>query len=175
LITDDVLQLLDETGGNARAVAERLDVSPSYVHRMKRERWTPPAGSANASQVEIIPAEETKPIVTQDQVIQSLAPNIGAIQELRDATIHKLRRLVDTAEISAEALMKLLNTLLKYETQLQELTRPAMNLYDQRTQTQTNVFGGLVDQLADLNPEQLRSLAGVDAPQKLNGEVIEHD
>lgn len=159
MVTDDILQLLDQTGGNARAVASQLDVSPSYVHRVKRERWTPPAGSSNAS--ELVPSNGQTAVVARDDIITSLAPNLGAIQDLRDATIQKLRRFVDTSEIAPETLLKLLNTLLKYETQLQELTRPALNLYDQRQQSQTNIFGGLVDQLAEMDPEQLGHLAGV--------------
>ena len=180
MLIDDIIAGLETTGGNAVAVAEKLSVSPSYVYRIKRERWQP--AQTEAPEIEEpsdtaleVPPKNGKAIVpTRDDVIQSLAPNLSAIQTLRDDTIAKLRGMIEAGSVSANVMAKLLSTLLKYEATINEIARPTLNLYDQRQQTQYNLFSGLVDQLTELDPDRLRALAGIDAPLKL-GEIIEYD
>ena len=169
MLIDDILGGLDETGGNATVVADRLGVAPTYVYRIKREKWIAPA---NETAVTTAPQNGTPAIVTQEEVLYSLAPNLPAIQNLRDTTIAKLKNMVNDGQISAKALTGLLSTLLKYEHAVNELARPALNLFDQRRQT-VNVFGGLVEQLAQMDKEQLRRLAGTAEPLVIQGEQID--
>jgi hypothetical protein len=68
-----------------------------------------------------------------------------------------------------------LRVLLKYEQNAEALARPALNLYDQRRQTNITVGDELMRQLSDMDHNQLRALAGVPEPPQVveikNGKV----
>jgi hypothetical protein len=104
----------------------------------------------------LTPAQDAT--LTQADMLKALLPpNIGKVSELRDLTLGDLVKRVAAGELNNSEIIRLINVLLKYETNLRSVVTPAISVFqDNRTQITT-----LVDQLATLTPDALRALSGV--------------
>lgn len=159
-----ILDFLDKTNGNAQAVAQELSVSPSYVYRIKNEKWQPPSQVMTTSLTADDPHARTARVDPQELFTNLIPQNIEGIKGLRDTAINELVNRIANQAIGDKSLVTLLRGLLAYETQLITATRPTMGVIG----NQTNNVNVLVQQLAgELRGMPLDKLAAMNPALRL--------
>ena len=132
-----VIAKLEEKHGNIAAVAADLDVSDSYVARIKR-------------------AKENPIVKMGDETVVLLRPDIERIDGLRSTVADYLTAQFAEGKVGVRESISLLQILLQYELNQRGLAAPRLQINDNRTQS----FTALVDSLAKLDPDSLRVLMG---------------
>lgn len=153
-----ILDLLDRTGGNATEVARELSVSPSYVYRIKNEKWEPPSQVLTTSLTANDAQSRTARVDPQTLRTNLIPQNIEAIKGLRDTAITELANRIGMGAIGDKSLVALLGRLLQYETQLIAVTRPSMGLIGQQHNTVNLVVQQLAGELQNMPLDKLRAI-----------------
>lgn len=153
-----ILDKLTEYGGDVSKVADELALSHSWVSRVKKNKWTP-------AQTLDLGDNFKSPAVRQADVVNAiLPPNINEVQTLRDLTLGDLVDRITRRELTATESIRMLKVLLEYELSLRSVLQPAVNVFQDNRQNNVQV-NNLVDRLAELHPDVLRSLS--------EGEIID--
>lgn len=174
-----IIARLQETSGNVQSVARELDVSVSYVNRIKNNNdlkfvAIPPGRSQLIVPPPTVSASDVQPKNDVGKAAERLAPNLAAVTKVRDRVLGEIERKLEDQTLDSKQLNAILQTLLRYENKLNELSQPTQIsttiVADQRTQN-VHLYQ-LVDKLAGADPSLLRELAGFDPPQLIDGEVL---
>ena len=168
-LKNQVLHELTKCQGSVAEVVNRLpSVSRSYVTRIKNDEWS-------------LDVQPERSITTPENFATAiLPPNIDGTKNLRDEAIKTLRTRIKDGLVEDKELVRVLSTLLKYETSLKKVVQPALNVFhDNRVQVGevSMEVRQLAQQVAEnLSDNELRELAGVDEPLNIiEGEVNGND
>lgn len=159
-----IVELLQTKSGNVNAVAEELGLSNSYVSRIKRK---------HLKEIHEIPETTVQlPAAMNREARDLLPPDIKRIEGLRSKAVDTLFEQIDRGAVEPKDIVRLLEVILRYETNINRVNTPTQNNFFQDNRNQI-----LVDKLADMDPEQLRALAGMPDPIDLkiiDGKVVTH-
>ena len=175
-----ILDVLDKTGGNIGATAQRLGLSNEYVRQQARSHGTtrnvgpPEAQPETAKALALVEAsaeeKEVGPVQSlQEAFLDAILPqNKDGVVELRDTLLGNLQDLAEDMALPPRMQISLLRLLLEYENQVRAIARPAMNLtvHDERRVDMTV----LVDKLDAMPTEALAQLSKGKMPQIIDAE-----